>query len=251
MKTLFLIVFFVLPVFQSILLGQIRFEKEEQISAINTLAIYQHVDSIFADKAKILSDYIGKSMGKYDSTFYRKNIQHIDSVVQSCIELVYQNNPKELLALLEKERLNFYVHPANTIANEDKLHMLFTQLYNKFHTEYNQDEYTSKFITLIEHTRLHIQLLRLLQEDIDADYYFSLSTSLIEMYSSLNENDKAIHVAKELCEISKDLDEKLYIYTVFMLRNLYRSLDMKEQQDSCINLVKDSPYFEEIYKEYK
>lgn len=249
MRILFFIGFLVLPVFQSILLGQRRLEKEEQTSAINTLALYQHVDSIFADKAEKLSDAIGKMQGEYDSTFYCKNIQHIDSVIQSCMRLVYQNNPKELLALLEKERLNFYVHPANTLTNEDKLHMLFAQLYNKFRTESNQDEYTSKFIALIEHTRLHIQLLLLLQAEIDVNYYFEISISLIEMYSSLNNYDKAIHVAKELCERSKNLDEKFYIYMVLMLEDLYRTLDMKIQQDSCINLVKDSPYFEEIYKE--
>lgn len=249
MKILFLTILSLLPIFQSILLGQAKLNQDEQERAIKTLSLYQHVDSIFADNAEINSHLIGEIIGEYDPTLYRKNIQHIDSVIRYGMEFIYQNSPEELLTLLEKERVNFYMHPSNILINEKKLHILFMLLYNKFHTENNDDEYYSKIIPLIEHTRQHILILQGIQKEIHPEY-FEVSMDLVELYSFANKYDKAILISKELCEFAKTLDEKFYISTILMLSDLYDAANMTIQKDNCINLVKDSPYFEEVYEGY-
>ncbi len=249
MKILFSAILLLLPIFQSILLGQVQLNQEEQARAVKTLSLYQHIDSIFADNAEINSHLIGEIIGEYDPTLYRKNIQHIDSVIQCCMELIYQNDLEKLLALLEKKRVNFYMHPSNILINEKKLHILFMLLYNKFHTENNDDEYYSKIIPLVEHTRQHILILQTIQKETHPEY-FEVSMDLMELYSFANKYDKAILISKELCDFAKTLDEKLYISMILVLGDLYNAADMKMQQDSCISLVKDSPYFEEVYEGY-
>ena len=223
------------------------FTKEEQQQYVNTLSLYLQADSgLIAERSQFFQLLL-KHMDAgedVDSTYYMKNIAHVDSVIHKAIGLVEQGNMNDLLTLLEQERYNIYAHPCNNIDNEIALHNMLIQLYNKTYKE-NTDEYYSKIIDLAEYSKLHI--LGLLNNEQYIPYYIHSLTSLVDLYMCAKRHAEAIRTGKELCEFTKDKDNSIHIKCVLLLGSLYKELNMTEQQDSCINSVKHLPEFKAIY----
>ena len=227
------------------------FTKEEQEQYVNTLSLYLQADSgsVAARNQAflLLQKYVDAGEEETDATYYMENIAHVDSVIHKAIGLVEQGNADDLLSLLEKERNNIYAHPCNTIDNEIALHGLLVQLYNKAYKE-NTDEYYSKIIDLALIDKIH--LMGMIHNEAYVPYYIENLTTLIDLYCCANRYAEAIQTGKELCEFTKDKDNSVHIRCVLLLGSLYKELNMKEQQDSCINSIKHLPEFEAIYDDY-
>lgn len=223
----------------------IKMTEEEQAMAIEILSLYtapidsSTLQSITADAhavSKILS-----GTDDFDTSFYAENISHLNSVVHYGIELAQQNKGAELLDLLEKERLNFYANPNNTIDNELALHQLFIELYAKFYK--GQDDVWQKVIPLVEFTKLHILSIQTFQGHIHP-YYPQVLYSLTEAYLSVDDFEKAITTAKELGDCYQDLDDTPnYIEVIKLLHDLYGEAGMQAQQDSCSRILEASPIY--------
>ena len=223
------------------------FIKEEQEQYVNTLSLYLQADSSLIAERNQFFQLLLKHMDvgeDIDSTYYMKNITHVDSVIYKAIGLVEQGNMNDLLTLLEQERYNIYAHPCNNIDNEIALHNMLIQLYNKTYKD-NTDEYYSKIIDLAEYSKLHI--LGLLDNEQYIPYYIHNLTSLVDLYMCANRHAEAIRTGKELCEFTKYKVNSIHIKCVLLLGSLYKELNMTEQQDSCINSVRHIPEFEENY----
>ena len=213
----------------------IKLTEEEQAMAIEILSLYAApIDSstlqrITADAhavSNILSD-----KDDFDTSFYAENISHLNSVVHYGIELAQQNKGAELLDLLEKEKLNFYANPNNTIDNELALHQLFIELYAKFYK--GQDDVWQKVIPGIQTFQGHIH-----------PYYPQVLYSLIEVYLEVGDIEKAITTAKELGDCYQELDDTPnYIEVIKLLHDLYGEAGMQAQQDSCSRILEASPTY--------
>ena len=201
----------------------IKMTEEEQAMAIEILSLYaapidpatlQRLTADAQAVTKILSD-----TDDFDTSFYAENISHLDSAVHYGIELAQQNKGAELLDLLEKERLNFYANPNNTIDNELALHQLFIELYAKFYK--GEDDVWQKVIPLVEFTKLHISGIQTFQGHIHP-YYPQVLYSLIEVYLEVDDIEKAITTAKELGDCYQDLDDTPnYIEVIKLLHDYH------------------------------
>ena len=168
-----------------------RMTEEEQRQAINTLMAYaQYVDSAYIqgaiERSAAVNAILTNHEQNYDTAFYLNNMAHLDSVIFQGIALIKQNKVTELLRLLEKERLNFYIHPNNLIDNEMKFHKLLTILYNKFYDEENTDQYYAKIITIAEFTKFHIKTLQLWRGGEIHPYYPETLIGLADLYSYMD-----------------------------------------------------------------
>ena len=225
-------------------LDSIKMTEEEQEQTIEILSLYvTPIDSSKLQRIKRNAQVISKITSKtdFDTSFFAENISHLDSVVHYGIELAQQNKGAELLDLLEKEKLNFYANPNNTIDNELALHQLFIELYAKFYK--GQDDVWQKVIPLVEFTKLHISGIQTFQGHIHP-YYPQVLYSLIEVYLEVGDIEKAITTAKELGDCYQELDDTPnYIEVIKLLHDLYGEAGMQAQQDSCSKILEASPIY--------
>lgn len=231
-----------------------RMTEEEQRQAINTLMAYaQYVDSAYIqgaiERSAAVNAILTNHEQNYDTAFYLNNMAHLDSVIFQGIALIKQNKVTELLRLLEKERLNFYIHPNNLIDNEMKFHKLLTILYNKFYDEENTDQYYAKIITIAEFTKFHIKTLQLWRGGEIHPYYPETLIRLADLYSYMDNYEKAISNIQELCNCYEQLkDTTYYIASLCILKDLYDSTGMKIQRDSCEKILNTFPVYQACLK---
>ena len=96
---------------------------------IMVLSPYLEVDTTFTKDANQTMQIVSEALGgANDDEAYYRNILHVDSVIKQCIVYVKQNQPKQLLDLFDKEKVNIYGHPSNTIAHEKDLHYMILSL---------------------------------------------------------------------------------------------------------------------------
>lgn len=229
----------------------IKMTEEEQAMAIEILSLYATpIDSSTLQRITADAQAVSKILldtDDFDTSFYAENISHLNSVVHYGIELAQQNKGAELLDLLEKERLNFYANPNNTIDNELALHQLFIELYAKFYK--GDDDVWQKLIPLVEFSKLHISGIQTFQGHIHP-YYPQVLYSLIEVYLSVDDFEKAITTAKELGDCYQDLDDTPnYIEVIKLLHDLYGEAGMQAQQDSCSKIIEASPIYQDFLRE--
>lgn len=229
-------------------------DRGEQRQAINTLMAYaQYVDSAYIqgaiERASVINAMLTNHEQNYDTAFYLNNMPHLDSVIFQGIALTKQNKVTELLLLLEKERENFYIHPNNLIDNEIKFHQLLTILYNKFYDKENTDPYYAKIITVAEFTKFHIQTLQLWRGGEIHPYYPGILMDLADLYSYMDNYEKAISNAQEVCNCYEQLkDTAQYVGSLIMLSDLYNSAGMKTQRDSCEKILDTFPLYQAFLK---
>ena len=115
--------------------------KGEQDSLIEVLSPYLEVDTAYAKRSNKNAELISKvldDMEEFDENYQQQNILHVDSVIKQCINHVQSNEPKRLLDLFDKEKMNIYSHPSNTIEHEKDLHYMILSLYDKYYRPSNE-----------------------------------------------------------------------------------------------------------------
>lgn len=127
-----------------------------------------------------------------------ENIQHVNVVLEECIELVKQNKIEQVIEILENERVNIYAHPANNTSTCLQLHIAMAMLYAA--TVETEEEYLSKFIELFEYNRLIIEVVQANQGRIHPEYEFVLS-ELHDAYDILGREKERQEVEDTLYQL--------------------------------------------------
>lgn len=127
-----------------------------------------------------------------------ENIQHVNVVLEECIELVKQNKIEQVIEILENERVNIYAHPANNTSTCLQLHIAMAMLYAA--TVETEEEYLSKFIELFEYNRLIIEVVQANQGRIHPEYEFVLS-ELHDAYDILGREKERQEVEETLYQL--------------------------------------------------
>ncbi len=229
----------------------ISLSDEDKSVAIETLQLYQNVDSQLVAERNGLYQLLLKhsepadEVSEEDKSYFLRNITHIDSIVTVGTELINQNKGDELLSLLEAELPNFYTHPHNTVDNEIALHQLVVELYRR--QSASDEEFLTKVIPLSEWTVIHIEAL-----EHKHPVYSAVLTELVVFYISLANYDKAIFNGEKLSAYTLQTgDEETQIYSSLLLSHAYSKVGHPERKDSCINSVSHLPQFNVIYEEVK
>ena len=127
-----------------------------------------------------------------------ENIQHVNVVLEECIELVKQSEIEQVIEILENERVNIYAHPANNTSTCLQLHIAMAMLYAA--TVETEEEYLSKFIELFEYNRLIIEVVQANQGRIHPEYEFVLS-ELYDAYDILGREKERQEVEEILYQL--------------------------------------------------
>ena len=127
-----------------------------------------------------------------------ENIQHVNIVLEECIELVKQSEIEQVIEILENERVNIYAHPANNTSTCLQLHIAMAMLYAA--TVETEQEYLSKFIELFEYNRLIIEVVQANQGRIHPEYEFVLS-ELHDAYDILGREKERQEVEEILYQL--------------------------------------------------
>ena len=127
-----------------------------------------------------------------------ENIQHVNVVLEECIELVKQSEIEQVIEILENERVNIYAHPANNTSTCLQLHIAMAMLYAA--TVETEEEYLSKFIELFEYNRLIIEVVQANQGRIHPEYEFVLS-ELHDAYDILGREKERQEVEETLYQL--------------------------------------------------
>lgn len=173
--------------------------KEQQEFCISTFKLYLNVDNNHVEESLGFIKLLAKHSGDYDKKetleYFQRNITHIDSVMQHCIELVNQEHYKILIDILEKERMNIAAHPNNTVDNEWQLHSVFALLY----AQYIEDDkaYYTKLAELGEWSRMHIEAIQANREK-PHPLYKQVLNELVQIYGALGNQSKKLEIEK-LC----------------------------------------------------
>ena len=222
----------------------ISLSDEDKSAAIETLQLYQNVDSQLVAERNGLYQLLLKhsepadEVSEEDKGYFLRNITHIDSIVTVGTELINQNKGDELMSLLEAELPNFYTHPHNTVDNEVALHQLVVELYRR--QSASDEEFLTKVIPLSEWTVIHIEAL-----EHKHPVYSAVLTELVVFYTSLANYDKAIFNGEKLSAyMIQTGDEKGHIYASLLLSRAYEKAGMPALQDSTISSVKNHPQYE-------
>lgn len=229
--------------------------KGEQDSLIMALSPYLVVDSIYIKDPKrisqVVSEVLDDANGEED---YNRNVLHVDSVIRQCIAYVQENEPKQLLDLFDKEKVNIYAHPSNTIEHEKDLHYMILSLYQKYYRPLNERLYAEKMIELYEFTFTHVIGLETFGGYYHPDY-IPLLNVLVDCYSEgLNDYDKAIELQKKVCERIEQEDtegksSESYGYGLMELARLYLANEDTIHTDSCVLELRKNPYMEKLFQE--
>lgn len=80
-------------------------------------------------------------------------------------------------------------------------------------------------------------------------YYSEVLHNLVELHTYVNECDKAISCAKELCDCYEQLGDKaMFVSAMIDLGGLYDTIGMDMQRDSCEKILETSPIYQEFLK---
>ena len=229
----------------------ISLSDEDKSVAIETLQLYQNVDSQLVAERNGLYQLLLKhsepteEASEEDKGYFLRNIVHIDSVVNQGAAFVKENKISELLALLEAELPNFYAHPHNFIDNEIMLHQLLAELYRQ--TAESYEEYANKVIYLNDFTIVHIEAL-----ENKHPQYGSILVEQVCSCIQVGQYNKAILNGEKLSAyMIQTRDEKGYIYASLLLSKAYEKAGMPALQDSTISSVKNYPQYEACCEDLK
>ena len=224
--------------------------KGEQDSLIMVLSPYLEIDSIVMQNAnqtlQMVSEALGDANGEND---YYQNISHVDSIIHQCIAYAKQNEPKQLLDLFDKGKVNIYAHPSNTIEHERDLHYMILSLYEKYYRSENERLYAVKMVELYEFSLIHIIGLELFRGYYHPDY-IPLTKILVDCYAEgLNNYDRAIELQQQICERveKEDADGRKgewYLLEILNLSILYDAIGDSFHSDSCYQIYSANPYYQ-------
>ena len=228
--------------------------KGEQDSLQEVLLPYLEVDTAYAKKANQAAQTVSEALGDdYGEEEYHRNIQHVDSVIKQCILYVQRNEPKRLLDLFDKERVNIYGHPSNTLGHEKDLHYMILSLYAKYYRPSHERLFAEKMAELYEMSFAHVMGLEAFGGYFHPDY-LPLATVLIDCYSEgLGDYDRAIELQKQVCarveqEEAEGKASESYGYELFGLADLYLGNGDTIRTDSCLLELRENPYLRMLFQ---
>lgn len=170
------------------------FTKEQQEFCISTFKLYLDAHKKRVEESQKFLKLLAKH-SDMDKTqeWYQANIVHIDSIMHCCINLVERKENRELLDILEKERMNIVAHPSNTVDNEWQLHSVLALLYAKSCED--DKEYWTKLAELGEWSRMHIEA----HQGKSHPLYKQVLNELIQIYDTLGSQSKKLEIEKTMC----------------------------------------------------
>lgn len=176
--------------------------KEQQEACINTFKLYLNVDeSRIEESLEFIKLLVKYSDGDNETQeYFQRNIVHIDSAMQHCIELVKQEDYKKLIEIFEKERMNIVAHPNNTVDNEWHLYSVFSLLYAQY-IEDDKDYYT-KLAELGEWSRMHIEAVQM--NGNVHPLYKQVLNELLQIYDALDNPKKKSEIEKLYAALQKE-----------------------------------------------
>lgn len=180
--------------------AEVIFTNEQQEFCINTFKLYLDVNEKCFEDSKAFFKLLAKH-SDVNEKWYQANLAHIDSVMRCCINLVGQKENRELLNVLEKERMNIVAHPNNTVDNEWQLHSVLALLYAK-HSE-DDKEYWTKLAELGEWSRMHIEAYQGKSHPL----YKQVLSELILIYDTLGNQSKKLEIEKTMCSFIETKNE--------------------------------------------
>lgn len=177
--------------------------KEQQEFCINTFKLYLNVDeSRIEESLEFIKLLVKYSDGDNETQeYFQRNIVHMDSVMQHCIELVKQEDYKKLIEIFEKERMNIVAHPNNTVDNEWHLYSVFSLLYAQY-IEDDKDYYT-KLAELGEWSRMHIEAVQANWKE-PHPLYKQVLDELLQIYEALDNPKKKSEIEKLYAALQKE-----------------------------------------------
>lgn len=179
------------------------FTKEQQEFCINTFKLYLDADKEHVEESEeIIKLLLKHTEGSNDETlrWYQVNLAHIDSVMHHCINLAKREEDKELLVVLEKERINIVAHPNNTVDNEWQLHSVLALLYTKYCED--DKEYWTKLAELGEWSRMHIETYQM--NGKSHPLYKQILNELGQIYDELGNQSKKSEIEKTMCSFIEE-----------------------------------------------
>ena len=169
------------------------FTDEHQKLCIETFNIYLKSDPKKTQKSEDLYRLMIKhsDISEEEKTksilWYKQNLVHVDSVMNTCVSLAKYHEYEKLIKLLEVERTNIISHPNNDIYNECQLHSVMALLYSQLIAD--DTEFYSKLEPLAEWSKMHIEAIQG-QNGKEHPLYKQVLNELKEIYSRLGKNDK-------------------------------------------------------------
>lgn len=177
--------------------------KEQQEFCLNAFKLYLNVDeSRIEESLEFIKLLVKYSDGDNETQeYFQRNIVHIDSVMQHCIELVKQEDYKKLIEIFKKERMNIVAHPNNTVDNEWHLYSVFALLYAQY-IEDDKDYYT-KLAELGEWSRMHIEAVQANWKE-PHPLYKQVLDELLQIYEALDNPKKKSEIEKLYAALQKE-----------------------------------------------
>lgn len=168
--------------------------KEQQEFCISTFQSFLNADEeLIQDREKLFLLNLKHSGSKKDKAWFRKNIAHVDSIMQQSIKLIKQNESKKVLDILDSELYNIYGHPKNDTYNCWQLHSVLALLYS-IHIKDDKEFYT-KTASLAEFSRLQIEAVQANWKELHP-LYKQVLNELIQIYEALGNNSKKAEIEK-------------------------------------------------------
>ena len=134
---------------------------EDSALFVDVFQAYLDYDQAYADSAAEKADLVSSVLEYQEedvSGHYKKNMVHVDSVLNNCIKLVGQRKYDVLLQTLEAERMNIDYHPGNVIDNEIGLLLVYHKLYDAAYPE-SEDSFYMKMLPIYEFSELHFKII--------------------------------------------------------------------------------------------
>lgn len=139
---------------------------------------------------------------------YQQNRVHGDSLMHKCIALLKNKQDRELLRLLEAERVNIYTYPGNTIDNELNLGWIVENLYKEEYKE-NEDSFYIKMLPWYEFSVLHMEMLKMLGKGDHPEYETTLGV-LFLAYKHTRDKEKMRETLQKIIETGKNNPDSQY-----------------------------------------
>lgn len=176
-------------------------ENDDKIFRKQTFEAFQHPDETTVTECeKTYLQMLEKfsSNSEKDNGWYRKNIIHIDSITNYCIELSENDKDEELLSVLENELGNFLAHPsADSYATFD-LSTVLTKLY--FEQRENHPDYLEKCIELWELNKVKIEAIQV-EGGENHSLYPEIIEILLNLYKRTDNKQKISQMEEILTKI--------------------------------------------------
>lgn len=207
------------------------FTAKEKEACVTILREYQKTETESSTQAKDYAIKIGELLEGENNGVQlniEQNIIHVDSVVNQAIELVDNNQYKDLMILLDDNKMNFYSHPSNNVFSLMKgFNGILDLLYSNYLSE---KESLEKSIEIHQYRKSLcmglIKLRNVIGNDVES-YIFACYEELeqlIFLYHQANDYPNQIENIKEIFLLIDEGTEE-YNYYKMMFEEALQKLE--------------------------